>query len=416
MPSALRTTRWIAVGGLMVCVLLLAGILPITATASGLLGTAESFAVLAGSTVTNTGPSTIAGNVGVSPGSAVTGFPPGIVTNGTIHVADEVAGQAQADVTTAYNSLAGRACDVDLTGQDLGGLTLTSGVYCLSSSAQLTGTLTLDSEGNPDAEFIFQIGSALTTASNSAVQLIGGTACNVYWQVGSSATIGTSTQFTGSVLALTSITFNTGANLVGRALARNGAVTLDTNNISAAMCVPAEVPPTATPEAPTATPITPVASTATPITPVVSTATPIIPGVSTATPIIPGAGTATPIVPGAGTATPINPGAGTATPIIPGAGTATPIIPGIGTATPIVPGAGTAAPGTQTPAIHATNTPRATATAVSGVTFPNTGSGGILDAQQQQSRSGSFLAFGVTIALLLAASIGLFVQRRHRQP
>ncbi len=206
------------------------------------LGTSQSFAVLGGSTVTNTGPSVINGNVGVSPGTSVTGFPPGVVTGGAIHAADATAGQAQTDLTTAYNAVAGTACNVDLTGQDLGGLTLTPGVYCFSSSAQLTGTLTLNLLGDPNAVFLFKIGSTLTTASGSSVLLTNsGTATcptNLYWQVGSSATFGTGSSFMGNVLALTSITLNTGAGLNGRALARNGAVTLDTNNVSIAPCAP----------------------------------------------------------------------------------------------------------------------------------------------------------------------------------
>ena len=197
------------------------------------LGTAESFGVLAGSTVTNTGATSVNGNLGVSPGTAVTGFPPGVVTGGTIHSNDAVAAQAQSDVTTAYNAIVGTACTVDLTGQNLGGLTLTPGVYCFSSSAQLTGTLTLNALGNANALFIFKIGSTLTTASSSSVQVINpGTNCNVFWQVGSSATLGTGTSFVGNILALTSITLTTGANVSGRVLARNGAVTMDTNNVS----------------------------------------------------------------------------------------------------------------------------------------------------------------------------------------
>ncbi len=202
------------------------------------LGTAETFAVLAGQAVTNTGPSTIEGDLGVSPGSAVTGFPPGSVTGGTIHASDAVAIQAQNDLTTAYNEAAGRAVTVDLTGQDLAGMTLTPGVYFFSSTAQLTGTLTLDAQGDPDAEFVFQIGSSLTTGSNSSVVMInGGDPCGVYWQVGSSATLGTNTAFVGHILALTSISLNTGATLDGSALARNGSVTLDDNVISVAGCM-----------------------------------------------------------------------------------------------------------------------------------------------------------------------------------
>ena len=171
--------------------------------------------------------------MGVSPGSAVTGFPPGLIVGGTIHAADAAALDAQNSVTTAYNALASQPCTRDLTGQDLGGLTLTPGVYCFSSSAQLTGTLTLNAEGNSNATFIFKIGSTITTASGSSVVVInGGPLCNVFWQVGSSATIGTGTSFLGNILALASITMNTGATLTGRALARNGAVTLQSNAIN----------------------------------------------------------------------------------------------------------------------------------------------------------------------------------------
>ena len=212
---------------------------PAGAQGAGFLGAAESYAVLGGSTVTNTGPSVINGDLGVSPGSSITGFPPGVVT-GTIHSADASALQAQDAVTTAYNDLAGRPATADLTGQDLGGLTLTPGVYSFSSSAQLTGTLTLDAQGNSAAVFIFKIGSELTTASSSSVLVTnGGTGCNVWWQVGSSATLGTATSFAGNILALTSITLTTGANVSGRALARNGAVTLDSNNVTPATCAAA---------------------------------------------------------------------------------------------------------------------------------------------------------------------------------
>src|SRR6185369_11190978 len=120
----------------------------------------------------------VTGNLGVSPGTAVTGFPPGTVTGGTIHLNDAAAAQAQADVTTAYNAIAGTACNTDLTGQNLGGLTLTPGVYCFNSTAALTGTLTLDAQNNPNALFLFKIGSTLTTASNSAVTMINGNVCN----------------------------------------------------------------------------------------------------------------------------------------------------------------------------------------------------------------------------------------------
>jgi hypothetical protein len=206
------------------------------------LGTAQAFTVLGGSTVTNTGPTVVTGSLGVSPGSAVTGFPPGTVVGGSIHAADAVAAQAQSDLTIAYNTAAGLPCGTNLTGQDLGGMTLTPGVYCFSSSAQLTGTLTLDMQGDPNALFVFQIGTTLTTASTSAVVTInaGGAPCpaNLFWQMGTSAIFGTGTSFAGNVLALASITMNTGSNTTGRLLARNGAVTLDTNVISSCATVP----------------------------------------------------------------------------------------------------------------------------------------------------------------------------------
>jgi len=199
------------------------------------LGTAGSFAVLGGSTVTNTGSSVITGNLGVSPGSAVTGFPPGIVTPPfTIHAGDAVAAQAQVDDTTAYNTLSSRPITTFLTGQDLGGKTLVPGVYGFTSSAQLTGQLTLNGLGNPNSVFIFNIGSTLTTASASSILLINGAqAGNVFFRVGSSATLGTTTSFAGDILALTSITLTTGAKITcGAAWAQTGAVTLDTNTIT----------------------------------------------------------------------------------------------------------------------------------------------------------------------------------------
>src|SRR4029079_14292443 len=215
------------------------------------LGTAASFAVLAGTTVTNTGPSVISGDVGVSPGTAVVGFPPGIVNNGTIHAADAVAAQAQADVTTAYNDAAGRSTTATVTA-DLGGQTLVSGVYT-GATLGLTGTVTLDAQGDPNAVFIFQAASTLITASSSVVALTNGAdACNVYWQVGSSATLGTNATFVGTVLALTSVAATTSATINGRLLARNGEVTLDSNIITNSAC--ATLAPTTT-QVPTPTPV-----------------------------------------------------------------------------------------------------------------------------------------------------------------
>ena len=206
------------------------------------LGAAGSFAVLAGSAVTNTGPTYVYGNLGLTPGSAVTGFPPGIVVPPGIEDVDNGAAiVAQNALTTAYDSAMGQPCTTNLTGSDLGGLTLTPGVYCFNSSAQLTGTLTLNAEGDPNAQFVFQIGSTLTTASSSMVDFIntsGGLPDpNLFWQVGSSATLGTGTDFSGNILAETSITLTTGANIAcGSALAQNGAVTMDDNVVSIYGC------------------------------------------------------------------------------------------------------------------------------------------------------------------------------------
>jgi hypothetical protein len=189
------------------------------------LGSASTFAVLAGSTITSTGATAIAGNVGVAPGSAITGLISSQVTNGIIEPGDgAVATTAQNDLTTAYNDAAGEASSANLTGQNLGGLTLGPGVYTFNTSAQLTGTLTLTGAGF----YIFQIGSTLTTASSSVVAAINGAdAANIFWQVGSSATLGTGSTFIGNILAEISITSTTGVTMAGRLLARNGAVTLD---------------------------------------------------------------------------------------------------------------------------------------------------------------------------------------------
>ena len=194
------------------------------------LGGASTFTVLGASTVTNTGATVITGDLGLWPGTSITGFPPGTVVGGTIHAADAVAFDARVGATSAYSQVAALAYTVDLTGQDLGGKTLTPGVYNFDTSAQLTGVLTLDALGDPDAVFIFKIGSTLTLASASSVNLVGGARFSrVYWQVGSSATLGTYSHFEGVILAQVSITVTTGATYRGQFLALNGAVTLDTN-------------------------------------------------------------------------------------------------------------------------------------------------------------------------------------------
>lgn len=205
--------------------------LPTRSLASVLLS-ADSFAVLGASTVTNTGNSVLNGDLGVYPGSAITGFPPGVV-NGSTYAGGAVSQQAQIDALAGYVLLVNEVSIQDLTGQDLGGLTLTSGVRKFNSSAGLAGTLTLNAGGDSNARFDFQIGSTLTTASNAVILLINGAqASNVFWQVGSSATLGTNTSFSGSILANTSITLTTGATLSGRAIALNGAVTLDNNMVT----------------------------------------------------------------------------------------------------------------------------------------------------------------------------------------
>lgn len=212
------------------------------------LGTSGSFAVLGASTVTNTGTSVLNGNLGLYPGSSITGFyPPGIV-NGTTYNNDGVAMQAQSDALSGYTILAALPYTQNLTGQDLGGLTLDPGIFSFSSSAQLTGDLTLNFEGLNNQSFVFQTGTTLTTASGSMVDIINpGLNDSIYWQIGSSATLGTSTAFVGSILADQSITLNTTASIAcGNAIALNGAVTLDTNTITT--CSAASTPPPAVPE------------------------------------------------------------------------------------------------------------------------------------------------------------------------
>ncbi len=222
---------------LRVCSLLLP-LLVINAYAGDInLGTAASFAVLGASTVTNTGPSVLNGDLGLYPGTSITGFPPGIV-NGTTHIDDGVTMGAQADALTAYNVLAGLSSTANLTGMNLGGLTLTPGVYTFNSSALLNGALTINFQGLSNQNVVFQIGSTLTTGSASSVLVINpGNNDNIYWQIGSSATLGTASSFYGTIIADTSDTLTTGVTLnCGRVIALNAAVTLDTNTISTDNC------------------------------------------------------------------------------------------------------------------------------------------------------------------------------------
>ena len=406
LPRVLHSTTPRLLLGLAICSILFVGTAfvseatPLMQTAP-MLGAASSFAVLGGSTVTNTGATTVRGDLGVSPGSAVTGFPPGTVVGGTIHAADAVAGQAQSDTTTAYNSLAGQPCTADLTGQDLGGKTLTAGVYCFSTSAQLTGALTLNAQGNANAVFIFKIGSTLTTASGSTVLLInGGSPCSVFWQVGSSATVGTTTTFVGNILALTSITLNTGAGVSGRALARNGAVTMDTNNIGSAGCAAglATATPTATATAvATATPTSAPASAPPPPKPAATavlapasaataTASPATATVAPATAPAITAATSTAVM--AATATTIT--AATATAITAATATA------LATPSPVTQPAGLAA--TSTPSIAVA--PAAAAATPAGAA----GRAGGLDP----------VAVAAGLALLGALALGAGLLRRRR--
>jgi len=196
------------------------------------LGTTSTFVVLGGSTVTNTGATVVTGDLGVSPGTAVTGFPPGTVS-GTTHAGDAAAAQAQSDLTVAYNDAAGRTTGAISVSGDLTGLTLAPGLYKSTSSLALSGALTLSALGNSNAVWIIQMASTLTTGPGSQVILSGGAkASNVFWQVGSSATLGTNSVFKGTIMADQAITVNSGARVDGRVLARIAAVTLDTNAIA----------------------------------------------------------------------------------------------------------------------------------------------------------------------------------------
>jgi hypothetical protein len=256
-PTHLRRARRAAIA---LSVGLAFVLVPAAAQAQVGLGTAGSFVVLGGASVSNTGPSVLNGDLGVSPGTSLPGFGLPAVVNGATHNNDGVASQAQLDLATAYDVAAAQPVlpADDLTGTDLGNRTLNSGAYRYSSSAQLTGALTLDAEGDPNAQFVFEIGSTLTTASASSVVLINGASpCNVYWQVGSSATLGTTTAFQGNLMTLADISLNNGATVIGRLLARSaGAITLINNVLTRPQCATTESTPDTTPATPDTTPTT----------------------------------------------------------------------------------------------------------------------------------------------------------------
>jgi hypothetical protein len=281
------------------------------------LGSAAGFAVLAGTTVTNTGVTVLSGDLGVDPGSSVTGNP---TVLGATHVHDAVSATAQDDLVTAYDDAAGRSTTAAVAG-DLVGRTLTPGVYTSTSSLQLTGTVTLDAQGDPQAVFVFQVASTLVTASASRVALAGGAqACNVFWQVGSSATLGTGSRFRGTVLALTSIAAQTAATVEGRLLARNGAVTLDSNTITRPGCAtPGPVP------SPTAAPVPVPTGSATPTAVPTTSPAPSPTAVPTASPtpsptVVPSPS----VLPSGVTRTPPS---GTAPAALPATGPRTPLVP-----------------------------------------------------------------------------------------
>ncbi|MEV0393142.1 ice-binding family protein [Polymorphospora rubra] len=292
------------------------------------LGAADRYAVLAGETVNNVGNSVIGGDVGVSPGETLAGFPPGVV-NGERHPADESAAHAQRDLTSAYDDASNRV-STDPTGTELGGKTLAPGVYTSTDAVALTGTLTLDARGDANAVFVFQLATTLVTGANSRVQVVNSPRplCNVYWKVGTSATLGSDTEFVGVVMALDSVSLNARARVTpGAVLARNGAVSLDENTVNRASCIPAAASPGATgrpvpspsptpspsaspspsPSSPTPTPSSPSPSPSS-ATPSPSSPSPTTPSPTTPSPTTPSPTTPSPTTPSPTTSEPSAPG------------------------------------------------------------------------------------------------------------
>jgi Ice-binding-like len=257
-PVRLRPRRALIGATALGSALLLIGVVmsstPAFAAGPG-LASAAAYSVLGGSTVTNTGSSVLSGDLGVSPGTAITGFSTATV-GGATHAGDAQAAQAQADLTAAYTTTAGLTPTQTSLGSALVGGVHDPGVYNASSALDLSGAVTLDGQGDPNSVFVFQVGAGFTTASSASILLIGAAqACNVFWQVGTSATLGTNTTFVGTIMALTSITLDTGATVQGRALARNGAVTLDDNVFTTPGCATTvtTTPATSTPSTPAST-------------------------------------------------------------------------------------------------------------------------------------------------------------------
>ena len=256
LPGRPRRFRNAATAATIACVGAIAALIAIptgaAASTAPNLGSAAGFAVLAGTpAVTNTGPSVISGSLGIAPAAAVTGFPPGSVVNGSIQAATSAAGTAKNDLTAAYGVAALSPCNFDKTGENLGDRTLTPGTYCQTTALTLSGTLTLSGDG----VFIFQVGSTLITAPGATVRLTNGAqACNVYWQVSSSATLDTTTTFVGTIMAATNISLNNGVRVTGRVLTQTGQVTLINDSIT----VPSTCTNTLTSASvPTAVPTTP---------------------------------------------------------------------------------------------------------------------------------------------------------------